>query len=128
MPAAPDDWRRRGQEAYLRGARLTYKRYQARSAQWEHEHCEFCWQKFVDAEHSAEHRRALERGSGEAEPAGYTNLGADGVPAGKWWICARCHDDFAEELGWIVTRTDPGAWPYAPPEPGPRPTSAGDVR
>ncbi|HVL31615.1 MAG TPA: hypothetical protein VM299_05220 [Solirubrobacteraceae bacterium] len=40
------------------------------------------------------------------------------------WICKRCYDDFADELGWIVVDTDPERWPYAAPEPDPRPTAA----
>ncbi|HEU4973836.1 MAG TPA: hypothetical protein VFT50_02010 [Baekduia sp.] len=123
MPAAPDDWRRQGQEDYLRGARLTWKRYQALSAQWEHEHCEFCWQKFLDAEYSPEHRRALEERSDDIEPAGYTNLAAGDVPAGKWWICKRCFEDFADEIEWVVVESDPDAWPYGAHEPDQRPTA-----
>jgi len=46
----PDDadWRLRGQERYLQGATLVRKPYQARSEEWEHDHCEFCWTKFRD--------------------------------------------------------------------------------
>jgi carboxylate-amine ligase len=39
MGASPHDWRRLGQEDYLRGAKLTWKNYQVLSAEWEHEHC-----------------------------------------------------------------------------------------
>jgi hypothetical protein len=128
MTAAAGDRRRRGQEDYLRGARLTWKRYQARSGQWEHEHCEFCWQKFLDGEYSDEHRRTLEEQPATIDPAGYTNLSADGKPAGNWWVCKRCYPDFAAEFEWVLVETDPDAWPYDGPEPRPRPTAADYVR
>lgn len=44
-----DDWRLHGQEKYLQGITLTWKRYRAPSATWDHDHCAFCWAKFVDA-------------------------------------------------------------------------------
>src|SRR4051794_3419289 len=58
MPSA-DDWRRQEQEEYLRGATLTLRRYQAQSAGWEHEHCEFCWAKFMDGDYSSAAAEAL---------------------------------------------------------------------
>jgi hypothetical protein len=128
MGAAADDWRRTGQEEYLSGARLTWKRYQALSAQWEHEHCTFCWQKFLDANYSERHRQWLEERPDEVEPAAYTNIAGQEAPAGKWWICKRCYSDFAEEFEWVVVDGAPDSWPYEGPEPHPRPTDADYVR
>jgi hypothetical protein len=122
VAVAKDDWRRRGQEQYLRNVRLTLKRYQALTAQWEHEHCEFCWHKFLDPQYSDAHRQALEQRPDRNSAEGYTNLGDEGLTPGQWWICSGCFADFAEEFGWVVIETDPNAWPYAPPEPDPRPT------
>lgn len=124
MGAARDDWRRRGQEDYLRGAQLTWRRYQALGAQWEHEHCDFCWRKFLDAEYSDDHRRALEERPDEIDAAGYITIAADGQPAGKWWICRSCYGDFADEFGWVVVESDAEAWPYSVPEPHLRPGAA----
>lgn len=123
MRVPEDDWRRRGQE-HLRDVRLTLKRYQALSGQWEHEHCEFCWHTFLDPQYSEAHRKALEDEPDRQSAEGYTNLGDDGETPGKWWICKRCFGDFATEFGWVIVQTDPNAWPYAPPERDPRPTSA----
>ena len=124
MGAGEGDWRRRGQEKYLRRARLTLKCYQALSKQWEHEHCEFCWHKFLDPHYSEAHRRAVEEEPDVHSAEGYTNLGDEDQPAGKWWICTRCFEDFAAEFEWVVVETDPDAWPYEAPEPDPRPTAA----
>jgi hypothetical protein len=122
MPAAKDDWRRRGHE-HLRNVRLTRKRYQALSAQWEHEHCVFCWHKFLDPQYSEAHRKTLEEEPDRNSSEGYTNLGDDDVPPGKWWICSACFADFSAEFGWGLVETDPAAWPYGLPEPNPRPTA-----
>ncbi len=124
MGATEDDWRRRGQEQYLRRAQLTLKRYQALSAQWEHEHCAFCWHKFLDPSYSETHRRILEEIPDRHSAEGYTNLPRQDRPAGKWWVCKQCFDDFAAEFEWAVVKTDPDAWPYEGPEPNPRPAAA----
>src|SRR5947208_2930159 len=52
-----EDWRLRGQEDYLQGATLLRKPYRAWSEDWEHDHCEFCWAKFMDPHFSPEHER-----------------------------------------------------------------------
>jgi hypothetical protein len=124
MSVAPDDWRRTGQEEFLLDATLTWNNYQALSAEWEHEHCEFCFHKFLDAHYSSLHADALASAPDEQSPAGYTNLPEEGRPAGKWWICATCFNDFKEEFRWKVEEADPAAWPYERPEPTARPTAA----
>lgn len=45
---ADDDWRLRGQQDYLLGATLQRKAYRMWSEKWDHDHCEFCWAKFLD--------------------------------------------------------------------------------
>ena len=44
-----DDWRLMGQEGYLQGAVFVRKPYKEWSASWEHDHCDFCQSKFVQA-------------------------------------------------------------------------------
>lgn len=122
--APGDDWRRTGQEDYLKGARLTWKRFQAYSGNWEHEHCVFCWKKFLDANYASWMREALESGSEEHAGHGYTTKRQGDLPAGGYWICRPCFDDFASEFEWTVEDSDPEAWPYDPPEPKPRPRAA----
>jgi hypothetical protein len=75
-----NDWRLQGQEAYLTGARLSLRRWTARDARWDHDHCEFCWATFSPA--------GLDRG--------YTT--ADEYR----WICERCFSDFRAHFGWTV--------------------------
>jgi hypothetical protein len=61
VSATPDDWRRMGQERDLPpGTLLVFKSYRARSATREHEHCVFCFTKFMDPEFSEAHRRFIE--------------------------------------------------------------------
>ena len=123
MPAA-DDWRRMGQEQYLPGVTLTWKRYQALRADWEHEHCVFCFHKFLDPAYSPSHAETLRDKPDDCSDAGYTNVGEPDRPAGEWWICAQCFADFNDEFGWHVVETEPDAWPYRTAEPTSRPTAA----
>ncbi|MGZ6616197.1 MAG: hypothetical protein ACXVFQ_17400 [Solirubrobacteraceae bacterium] len=105
------------------GADLTWKRSRALSTEWEHEHCEFCFHKFMDPESSPHAAEALRNEPDKQSDAGYTNVEAPDRPAGKWWICKQCFADFAEELGWTVVDSDPDAWPYDGPAPEHRPTA-----
>jgi hypothetical protein len=49
---------------------------------WDHDHCAFCWAKFLVA------------GAGEGLHEGYV------TEDGYHWICGRCFEDFREEFGW----------------------------
>lgn len=79
-----DDWRRQGQEKYLSGRKLLKREFAPYSAQWEHDHCEFCGRKFS------------------------VELGDDNLQRGfstedsYHWICDDCFADFKYEFGWIV--------------------------
>jgi len=113
-----------GQERYLSGIQFTWKRYQALSGNWEHEHCEFCFKKFLDPAYADWMRQTLASDSKDCAAAGFTNVRHDETPAGRHWICRSCFEDFAPEYRWEVVESDPDAWPYDPPEPNPRPTAA----
>jgi hypothetical protein len=121
---AHEDWRRTGQEAYLSGRSFTWKRYQAYSGNWDHDHCEFCWTKFLDPAYAEWMRERLASGAEGHADAGYANLSDDTAPAARYWVCRDCFEDFRAELRWAVVESDPGEWPYDTPEPDPRPTAA----
>jgi hypothetical protein len=80
MPNAPqDDWRRTGQERYLRGQPFVRRPYEAPRLECDHDHCAFCWSKFGttrDAE-LREGFRTLDR---------------------MHWVCPDCWSDFGEEF------------------------------
>jgi hypothetical protein len=80
---APDDWRRQGQERDLLNARLCRAPYVPPSDDWDHDHCEFCWAKFMppgpDTPSDALHE-------------GYVTEDA------QRWVCPVCAADFAEEF------------------------------
>jgi hypothetical protein len=124
MSPAPDDWRRMGQEGRLAGLAFTWKNYQAYSGNWDHEHCEFCFKKFLDPGYAEWMQDALDEPSNEHAGAGYTNLAAGDTPSGRYWACRECFNDFRPEFDWEVVDSDPGSWPYDTPEPSPRPTAA----
>jgi hypothetical protein len=93
-----DDWRLdRGQDAYLQGATLVRKPFRG-----EHDHCEFCWAKFVDPEFSAAHARLGDEDA-EVLAEGYAAVGTG--PGGEddyHWICNRCYEDFRERFAWRI--------------------------
>ncbi len=72
-----NDWRLRNQLDYLYGVELFQVDYQQKSSEWEHEHCEFCWDKF----------------SNEIQKC-YTTKDK------YHWICTQCYNDFKEMFKW----------------------------
>ena len=87
------DWRLQGQERYLAGATLFFRRYRAPRASQDHDHCEFCASKF-----SADSRL-------DALREGYTT--GDEYR----WICPQCYKDFRDRFKWRLSKetdTPPG--------------------
>jgi hypothetical protein len=95
MPAAPDDWRRRfcSELDLPPGAILVLKRYRAPSERWDHEHCLFCWAKFMDPDLSEASRQFIEANP-DVLTEGYT---LSEEPELDDWVCPQCVEDFAEE-------------------------------
>jgi len=81
-PPPPDDWRRQGQEEYLRGVRLLHMAYVPYRPGWEHDHCEFCYARLSQSE-------------GDLQ-VGYTTTDH------YRWICEDCFADFCDEFEWKV--------------------------
>jgi hypothetical protein len=101
MSDAESDWRLTGQETYLKGAALVRKPYRAYSETWEHDHCEFCWAKFMDPAYSEAHRTYIEEHP-DVLTEGYATTADGPHEADDHWICPRCFDDFAQAFGWRV--------------------------
>ncbi len=78
------DWRVGGQERYLTGATLRWQEYRAPRADWDHDHCAFCWAKF------------MEGSAPNVQHAGYTTADT------KHWICKQCFMDLRERFKWKV--------------------------
>lgn len=85
-----DDWRRQGQERYLRGVTLVHRTYRQNPTNpaWDHDHCEFCGLKFK-----------LEEEAGKTMD-GYA------TEDDYRWICPACYDDFKNEFGWILRESN----------------------
>ena len=89
-----------GQEVKLPPATaLRRKRYRARSQSDEHEHCEFCWAKFMDPNCSESHRLFIARHP-DVLTEGYTTTREHRDGDDSHWVCPTCFDDFAEEFDW----------------------------
>lgn len=54
---------------------------------WDHDHCAFCWAKFMPADAGSDDPKTL--------TSGYVTEGDD-------WICDGCFADFRDEFGWTV--------------------------
>ena len=101
MDAAEADWRLTSQDQYLSGASLVRKRYRVSSEDWEHDHCAFCWAKFMDPGYSDEHR-AFVAENPETLTEGYTTTAEHPSGADYHWVCPGCFDDFADAFRWRV--------------------------
>ena len=79
-----NDWRLTNQAEYLSGVTLVRKTWVRPRAEWDHDHCAFCWAKFADVD------------GPETLSEGYT------TPDDYYWICPTCFTDFREHFGWQV--------------------------
>ncbi len=82
---ASDDWRRQGQENYLKNKILIRRSYMPFREGWDHDHCEFCGDKF-SLDESDLHQ-------------GYSTLD------GYHWVCENCFQDFRDEFNWKIDST-----------------------
>lgn len=82
------DWRLTGQESWLQGATLRWRRWSSSRPDWDHDHCEFCWETFAEA------------GVPRSLAEGFAT--EDGIH----WICATCFADFRERFGWSLAEAD----------------------
>jgi hypothetical protein len=81
-----DDWRRQGQERFLKGVTLVHRKYRPyqKNPNWDHDHCEFCGATFSmldDPTHLKD---------GYATEDDYR------------WVCPTCFEDFQDEFKWAV--------------------------
>ncbi len=76
------DWRLRGQEGYLSGKTLYYRKWADFRKHCEHDHCEFCWDKFSEAS--------------DTLSEGYT------TEDNYYWICEDCYNSFKEMFNWTL--------------------------
>ena len=78
-----DDWRLQGQEEYLKGATMQFKKYEQFSEEWDHDHCEFCWAKFSDTIQ-------------DALKEGYVTVD------NSRWVCKDCFNDLKDGFKWTL--------------------------
>ena len=89
--AAPDDWRRQGQERWLPGRTWRFARYPADPPGGDHDHCEFCFTK-------------ISWQKGDINSAWVSSLAED-----HRWVCAPCFADFRAEFAFRVEGPEPDA-------------------
>jgi hypothetical protein len=79
------DWRIRSQATYLKGVVLIRAEWVRPTPDWDHDHCQFCWATFAEADILP-----------DALHEGFVTVGLD------HWICPACFDDFKEEFLWRI--------------------------
>jgi len=84
--AEKNDWRLTGQENYLKGVTLYWKKYRRYSNTWDHDHCDFCWVEFC-----------LE-GCEDSLIEGYA------TEDDYYWICETCFKDFKDMFQWKLQK------------------------
>ena len=84
--ATNSDWRLRGQEQYLQGVALVHRAYRRYSTNptWDHDHCEFCWAKFMVED------------APDVLHEGYCTENE------YHWVCPECFTDFQAQFLWRV--------------------------
>ena len=87
MAIEPNDWRLSTPKDYLKGRAWIRKPYRKYREGWDHDHCEFCWAKF------------MEPGTPDTLHEGYSTRDD------YWWVCSQCFDDFRELFGWTIAAT-----------------------
>ncbi len=83
--ADKSDWRLHGQERYLQGITLVHRKYRndPTNLPWRHEHCEFCWAKFMEED--------------------FPDVLHVGYAVGEYiWVCEDCFHDFKGMFAWKV--------------------------
>ncbi len=76
-----DDWRLQGQEQYLKGVELVLIQYSPSSPGNDHDHCEFCSEKFMVNKPNC-------------LTTGYTTKDR------YYWVCSSCYEDFRGLFKW----------------------------
>ena len=105
MAREQDDWRLTWQQEDLQHAALAWQRYRVWSETWEHDHCAFCWDKFMDPDVSEEHRRFVDEHP-DVRTEGYATTAEHPHGARCRWVCKPCFDDFADLFEWRVVAPD----------------------
>ena len=75
-----NDWRLQGQERYMKNLTFVRKKYEGK----DHDHCEFCWDKF------GYHEGNLTEGYCSED--------------NKRWVCDKCFNDFKKDFNFNVKK------------------------
>jgi hypothetical protein len=94
----PDDWRlTQGADEFLRSATLRWQAFEKPRPDWDHEHCSFCWAKFVEPD---DYDWYLQQGKTDGVyTEGYATTAEHEKGEAYYWVCKPCFDHFAEYVG-----------------------------
>jgi hypothetical protein len=86
MTIDKDDWQLSfGKEpSFYSQCTWSLKKWTKTRSHWDHDHCEFCWQKISDMD------------SSDIQPEGWSD------DEETYWVCKSCFEDFKEMYQWNV--------------------------
>jgi hypothetical protein len=90
---ASDQQRRVVPGPFPKGAMFERKKWNAQRADWDHDHCSYCWAKFGEWD------------APEIKHEGYTTTDAHGHDPGYQWVCEACFAELRNEMGWVLAPT-----------------------
>jgi len=94
-----EDWRLKGpRKKYLEGASLRYKHYEKWDENWDHDHCAFCWAKFMEEQNLNAPPNSLHEG--------YATVASEQHRDDYYWICSTCFNDLNEHFKWKLVPTE----------------------
>ena len=92
----------------LKGLTFHLRRYEAPTADWDHDHCYGCWAKFSefdgsDVQHEGYFTTVPAQPSPQPEITGLTCI-KEPTPGGLAlrWVCLECFEEFREVLSFTV--------------------------
>lgn len=90
------DWRLIGHEHALIGVMLRWEKYSGR----DHDHCYFCWRKFVNRDDPQIDPEQFE--NNYVQDSGYVTVADRQGSKHTYWICRYCFPDFVSVFQWNV--------------------------
>ncbi|HEX5173378.1 MAG TPA: hypothetical protein VFV91_04460 [Gaiellaceae bacterium] len=89
-----EDWRLPGAGEFLNAAEFRHKAYEPGNESNDHDHCAFCWRKFMEDTNPLREPDSL--------GAGYAAVDRPPGEDDYYWVCDECFEDFRDRFGWSV--------------------------
>jgi hypothetical protein len=89
-----------GRGKWVEGKTLRHHNYRTYSPTWDHDHCYFCWRRFMDPTDPANEPEWF--ANGEIATVGYGTVAFGERSDDYYWICEACFQEFDPFFHWTV--------------------------